>query len=727
MRHRIMSLILALCLTLTVLPGSAEQSLTTYISEEFELSFSVNSAYRVYEENDYVWVYPGESASNFRVTWVEEEFFDPESFFRDTGEALRDAMGDSMVCDPGTTSEPLNLRGIAMDAMIYAFTDAESGQTVEGAYCVEHRDDYFLVFGAAYLTDEADAVLSALVLASQTFAKGATVRKDSVGSFSIQDSALRLSGLCMDFAKETARFSEAYKTSFSNGDSTYAEQMINYTAACEATLQEIVAVESAFKQTSTEDLDAENAFRYEKALEVCRIAEELLGFYIGYYRASDPLGEYQTKASQGEYAAPTDSIYAMYMAMGQVRENYQALHCPISMEQLWPQYIRQVDAYQQKLYADYKATELGDALMAYSSQQLLMRQPFHMLQCELILYAVLEQQFYSLANMLTLTAQSQQQIWPDYSMVTEVYPNLYPSMNSAINLSLSTNVGSARLLVEAEIEGFTQKYQQIVTATPEISYMMIKPPVLSELTNLNSERTTQLTLRVTQMDTDEILVMETRNVTLHSIYDFTMMNTEFGIIEPYNLLAWLRPDTEALLTLRREAISWLETNVGADFNSLPGYQLAYPEGIDEVTTTALQAIAIQSTLSDMGVRYNMGPYSFGGFQRVLTPDKVIESRSGICVETALLMASVLQSMDMHAMLLILPGHAQVAVETWRDSGEYILLETTKLPFSGTLREAESFSQYLTSEEWLQYLSGDGIYVIDCDLAGILDIRGLPYK
>ena len=363
--------------------------------------------------------------------------------------------------------------------------------------------------------------------------------------------------------------------------------------------------------------------------------------------------------------------------------------------------------------------------MDFYATQLLMRQPYLMLRYEILMYAVIEQQFVNLANMLTLEDDTgEQQIWVDYSMAEEIYPNLYPSMDSAVNLALSTDAGKTRLLVEVEVEGFSQKYQRTVNVGPEITYLMIKPPAMSGLTSLGSGRETQITLRVTQMDTGELLVAESKTITLHSIYDFTMLNSEFGVIEPYNLLAWLRPDAEEVLALRREAIYWLETNAGAGYSSLPGYQLAYPDGTDEPSTTVLQAMAIQGAISDIGVRYNMGPYSFGGSQRVLTPDAVIQSRSGICIETALLMASALQSAQMHAMIIITPGHAQVALETWENSGTYYLLETTMLPYNATEEETMPFARFLTADEWREYLSGDGVYVIDCDLAQTLGIRGL---
>ena len=169
------------------------------------------------------------------------------------------------------------------------------------------------------------------------------------------------------------------------------------------------------------------------------------------------------------------------------------------------------------------------------------------------------------------------------------------------------------------------------------------------------------------------------------------------MIEPYNLLAWLRPDAEEVLALRREAIYWLETNAGAGYSSLPGYQLAYPDGTDEHLPPYCRPWPYKVRSAIFGVRYNMGPYSFGGSQRVLTPTAVIQSRSGICIETALLMASALQSAQMHAMIIITPGHAQVALETWENSGTYYLLETTMLPYNATEEETMAFARFLTAD------------------------------
>ena len=106
----------------------------------------------------------------------------------------------------------------------------------------------------------------------------------------------------------------------------------------------------------------------------------------------------------------------------------------------------------------------------------------------------------------------------------------------------------------------------------------------------------------------------------------------------------------------------------------------------------------------MGVRYNNGAYSFSDMQRVLMPDAVLSSGSGICIETAILMASAVLSAGMHPLIILTPGHAQVAVETWTGSGQYLLVETTMLPCDPETTSMTDMIALWSDDEWAQYLS-----------------------
>ena len=116
------------------------------------------------------------------------------------------------------------------------------------------------------------------------------------------------------------------------------------------------------------------------------------------------------------------------------------------------------------------------------------------------------------------------------------------------------------------------------------------------------------------------------------------------------------------------------------------------------------------------------------FSACSSDDAVVENQSGVCVETAVLLASALQSAKMHAMILFIPGHSQVALETWRGSAQYFLLETTMLPFEDSEASFNSFCQLLSQKEWEAYLedcANRGVaYVVDCTLVNIFDYQGL---
>lgn len=327
-------------------------------------------------------------------------------------------------------------------------------------------------------------------------------------------------------------------------------------------------------------------------------------------------------------------------------------------------------------------------------------------------------------------------VFSDYSTVEEIFPNLYPSMDSAINLLLYTDKGNTDVMVTAEIAGFTQKYEQKVTLTPEMTYLMIKPPVLRRYARPFNDEGHADDAACGKHDHGRGDYSGDEELELHSVYDYKNYSDEFGIIQNDNILAWMTPETDGILQVRRNAVSWLEQSFGTEYGMLPGYQPAYGFTSDQgAYITYYQVRAIQSAISNMGVRYNMGPYSFSASQRVLSPDAVLENGSGICIETAVLMASVLESASMHAMIVFTPGHAQTAVETWSGSGQYFLIETTMLPFTATQDALQSLIQPLSAEEWANYLynkeqeaqqSGGMVYVVDCDLAPVLNIQGLNY-
>lgn len=368
---------------------------------------------------------------------------------------------------------------------------------------------------------------------------------------------------------------------------------------------------------------------------------------------------------------------------------------------------------------------------------------------------ILVQQCKASGNMLRAVAEgAQAETMPEVSvdMIDEIAPNLYPSLDAVANLGITSYDDAHSIQVEVEVVGFSQKFEQRYDLAQGYNYLTVKPALLpkKDLPDLSANTTTQLNVKVSDSQTGEVLAQESHPIELLSIYDFRWTNDEFGDTASFDILAWLRPQAEEVNALNRAAADVLGGWTGGVWQSIDGYQ----HGAD-VIATLYQAMAIQQAISDAGVSYIMDAYSFTSDQHVLTPDKVVQKRQGLCIETTLLMASCLMSAGMHPLIIITPSHAQVAVETYANSGNYFLLETTLLPFSGPNTSATSDADPLfyngflaadvsddgsvcfwttsgSSDEWKTYFEAvgnssmdfEGIFVIDCQLQQVMDIQGL---
>lgn len=335
-----------------------------------------------------------------------------------------------------------------------------------------------------------------------------------------------------------------------------------------------------------------------------------------------------------------------------------------------------------------------------------------------------------------LTEEKAPEFLCDY--IDTIFPALYNSEDYVVCLSAICEQGDCNLLIEAEIEGFSQKYSQKITLGNEITKIYIKPAILSQGVNLNSQKTTQLKVSVTDLDNNKIVMQETKNITLMSLYDLSLEEENEEINPLVNTLAWVTPEADEIRELKRIAIDNLpvltegyyygDPDNSVEMNALVGYQPGDLEVFElQEYYTKMQVLAIQCAMSDMGIAYNMSAYSSSDFekalQRVLPPADTINTKSGVCIETALVMASALQSANMHCMLVFPPNHCQVAVEIWNGTGEYLLIETTTLPV--TSENLDYIVTYMDKDEWAEYVAKT-YFVIDCNMAPYLNLTPVYY-
>ncbi len=325
----------------------------------------------------------------------------------------------------------------------------------------------------------------------------------------------------------------------------------------------------------------------------------------------------------------------------------------------------------------------------------------------------------------------------NYKNMTDLYPSLYNTYHHFVCIEAACISGTKDILVECEIPGLTQKFEQKYHITSHITPIYVKPAAAKEIKSLANAWDSSIKITIKDLSGN---ILDSKSFPIHILgaNDFKWYDDEFGVCTKDNILCFIAPESNAITNLKRKAIDVLDEVTEGKMNFFAGYQgPVYSELVD----TFLQASSLMIAMSDMGVRYNMDPFSIDGAdQHIMFPQQVIDNKSGLCIETSLVIASALQSAGMHTYLVFPPGHAQVAVEIWEGSGQYLLIETTSLPckwenykeylawlMAGSYNNEISCPiAYLSSEEWKNYIESRDVYLVDCSDGKMLGLTPFAY-
>ncbi len=309
-----------------------------------------------------------------------------------------------------------------------------------------------------------------------------------------------------------------------------------------------------------------------------------------------------------------------------------------------------------------------------------------------------------------------------YDAPDEIIPAIYRSMDHIVFMKCWSDNGDTDLMVTVEIPGFTQKYEQKVSVTRMETQLKIHPPIAEgAVKTLNSSKNTQLVVSVKDINSGKVIVQDSKEIKLYSRYDMLWQDKD-GTAYYENFLAWLTPEAPEVKAMVRYSADALNELFG--YSAIVGYQ---PLGnLNHTQGTATQAAAMMYAMAQYyQVKYVATPFSATDtqLQRCATPAEVLNNRAGICCETAVTLASALQATGMHAVLILLPGHMQTAVEDWPGTGDYVLIETTALE-SAAAKDWNNVIGIYSKKEWSDYLEQNKCTVLDCDLAQTLKIQSI---
>jgi hypothetical protein len=225
-------------------------------------------------------------------------------------------------------------------------------------------------------------------------------------------------------------------------------------------------------------------------------------------------------------------------------------------------------------------------------------------------------------------------------------------------------------------EGIINHETQIINLKPESRIYYLGPDISEEgFKNLENSKKGKISLKISLLSDDgreTVLLEENKEIFFHSKNDIIWEETD-GTDNLKYAVRWINKDEEEIKSLVRKAADHMK-KLGGDSDAMVGLQ-----GDKEEIKRQLEAI-FMAISKDYQVRYVMAPFSYDNndAQRIKTPEEVIETKSGLCVELSLLMAAALENIGLNPVIVATQDHAWAGVELNPKSENFIFIEMTAL-------------------------------------------------
>jgi len=326
----------------------------------------------------------------------------------------------------------------------------------------------------------------------------------------------------------------------------------------------------------------------------------------------------------------------------------------------------------------------------------------------------------------TSVSVSADNIQVDYNYVDPLITVLYPLygtniLDNYVSITLTNNNPKpVRIMTETEFPGYSQKASDTVDIDANGKAVVTENPLLTQasIDSLDVERPATFHIRVVYLQNgdEKVILDETKDITLTARRDFPWSITGFNQQEDFQLLAAMvtptDPNVEALI---REAANHIASKV------MEGGYAGYSNDSKGLVWDRLSAL--WDAENDNKLTYINTTVTFvpGSFQRIRLPYEVLDQDSGNCIETALLYASAAEALDLQPVLILVPGHAYMAVRMDATNDQYYIIETTLIGRSDFATAVQKGAQEYTDAK-PHILAGENDYawvsISDARTAGI---------
>jgi hypothetical protein len=218
------------------------------------------------------------------------------------------------------------------------------------------------------------------------------------------------------------------------------------------------------------------------------------------------------------------------------------------------------------------------------------------------------------------------------------------------------------------IQGFSQVETHTLNASARTHTAGFIPPLLNSqvLRRWTAESTALVHVRVTDT-AGRAYYLNDSPLLIHSrwLMQWVASNRLY-------LASWVTPDDPAVAQLVTSAAKYLAIQREPTPNALIGYSGATPQAVRDQVDAIFDALRLVYRMRYVqeSVPYSGPGASSVSTQRIKLPAEVLQQRSGMCIELTLLLASAVESIGLHAEIVIIPGHAFLGVAIKADNSQF---------------------------------------------------------
>lgn len=257
--------------------------------------------------------------------------------------------------------------------------------------------------------------------------------------------------------------------------------------------------------------------------------------------------------------------------------------------------------------------------------------------------------------------------------------NFVPLSVSVRNQCLKSTKNAApcnykKIMVQAWIPGFTDTASVTSFVNPDTS-AKFSPKFKFDnkaLAKLTSSEKAQYEIRAYALENDhQILFFNGSSpVTIHPMQVF---GAELEGVKNINwwYSVWVTPNADSISHILTEISRTLPDT------TLKVYQ-KYTADTSIAQSSRRVVSALFSVLQKRKIKYVQNESLGSVGQKIQYPVETLRKKQGICIETSILFASILEAMGFQAVLVIIPGHSFVGWHSEKDSKVYDFIETTMI-------------------------------------------------